>query len=185
MNATYSILEAGYFDWLYGSMCDDILAKDISYLKLFSKMNSIEFIAKHPRDDNRIEDGLDLRYRYYSMMDEPTRYEINEPCSVLEVIVALAIKCEEHITDDPYIGDRTGQWFWKMISNLGLNGMYDDVYDGEYVEKCIYRFIDREYEPNGRGGLFYIEGIEEDLRDVEIWVQLLWYLNKYVYQLEV
>ena len=37
--------------------------------------------------------------------------------------------------------------------------------------------MNREYEPNGKGGLFTIRGCEEDLTEVEIWYQLNWYLN--------
>lgn len=50
-------------------------------------------------------------------------YLDNRPCSVLEMIIALAIRLEEHIMDDPDIGNRTGQWFWDMIVSLGL-GFY-------------------------------------------------------------
>ena len=35
----------------------------------------------------------------------------------------------------------------------------------------------REYAPDGRGGLFTIRNCEEDLRKVEIWYQLCWYLD--------
>lgn len=79
--------------------------------------------------------------------------------------------------DDPTMGDRTGQWFWGMIINLGLGCMTDDQYDEEYVESVVRRFLNREYEPDGRGGLFRVRRCEYDLRNVEIWDQLGWYLN--------
>ena len=79
--------------------------------------------------------------------------------------------------DDPLVGDRTGQWFWGMVTSLGLGSMMDDRFDKRYVEDVVVKFLNREYEPNGKGGLFTIKNCDQDLRDVEIWVQLLWYLD--------
>ena len=93
------------------------------------------------------------------------------------MIAGLALRCEENIMDDPQYGDRTGQWFWGMISNLGLGSMTDDRYDRAYVDFVIDRFLNREYEPNGRGGLFTVEKSKKDLRRVEIWYQMCWYLD--------
>ena len=103
--------------------------------------------------------------------------EWDEPCSVLEMMVALAIRCEESIMDNPVYGDRTGQWFWNMIVSLGLGSMTDEMYDRDYVDNIVDRFLDRDYSPDGRGGLFTIRNCEYDLRDVEITHQLYWYLD--------
>jgi hypothetical protein len=103
--------------------------------------------------------------------------ELEGPCSVLEMMVAIAIYCEEHVMDDPDYGDRTGQWFWGMISNLGLGAMHDENFDRRDVENKITRFLDRQYDPDGKGGLFRIRNCEHDLRKVEIFYQLCWYLN--------
>ena len=64
-----------------------------------------------------------------------------------------------------------------MINNLGLGSMRDDNYDKDYVEYVIQTFLRREYKPNGDGGLFTINHCDHDLRDVEIWYQLNWYLD--------
>jgi hypothetical protein len=102
---------------------------------------------------------------------------LDGPCTVLEMMIALANRCEETIMDDPDIGDRTGQWFWGMITNMGLGSMSDDRYDRRYVEYVITRLLDREYEPDGTGGLFTVRDCDRDMRDVEIWYQLCWYLD--------
>ena len=104
----------------------------------------------------------------------------NAPCSVLEMMVALAIRCEETIMDNPAYGDRTAQWFWGMIRTLGLYSMTDDRFDQEYVDMVIDRFLNRDYEPNGEGGLFKINNCKYDLRKIEIWYQLCWYLDRFV-----
>jgi hypothetical protein len=102
---------------------------------------------------------------------------LDGPCSVLEMILALAIRCEENIMDDPLKGDRTKQWFWGMINNLGLDTMTDMNYNERFIDDCVCRFLNRDYEPDGRGGLFTVRNCYEDLRNVEIWYQLLWYLD--------
>jgi hypothetical protein len=79
--------------------------------------------------------------------------------------------------DDPDYGNRTGQWFWTMINNLNLSSMSDERFDGEYVDEVISIFLNREYQEDGEGGLFTIEDCEYDMRTVEIWYQLCWYLN--------
>mgnify|MGYP003235589453 FL=1 len=93
------------------------------------------------------------------------------------MILALAIRCEETIMDDPSIGDRTQQWFWGMITNLGLGSMTDSRFDRDAANDILERFLDREYEPDGKGGLFTVRNCDSDLRDVEIWYQMCWYLN--------
>ena len=55
--------------------------------------------------------------------------------------------------------------------------MYDSNYDKRVVESHLNRFLRREYEPNGKGGLFTVRNRKCDLRDVEIWYQLNWYLD--------
>lgn len=82
--------------------------------------------------------------------------------------------------DNPAYGDRTTQWFWSMIKTLGLRSMTDDKFDDEYVSSVIDRFLNREYAPNGDGGLFKINNCKYDLREVEIWYQLCWYLDRFV-----
>jgi hypothetical protein len=46
------------------------------------------------------------------------------------------------------------------------------------VDYVLDRFLDRDYEPDGRGGLFRVKHTDEDLRFVEIWYQMNWYLDE-------
>lgn len=137
-----------------------------------------------PKDRNRAEWGINLRYNFAIDQGYEDDYEIvlsylNGRCSVLEMLVALAMQCEERM-DDPRYGDRTGQWFWGMITNLGLGGIRDENYDKGYVTDVITRFLNREYDPDGKGGLFTIKNCEADLRDVDIWSQLCWYMDSFL-----
>lgn len=170
-----------YFAWLLGWVEKRHRGTGRSFRKLLTRLHEIEFRYLIPKDHNRAEDGADLRYRF--ALEFPEEYQddilyiLNGPCSVLEMMVALAIRCEEGIMDDPNIGDRTAQWFWGMIVSIGLGGMFDSEYDSRIVDYKIERFLEREYEPNGKGGLFTIRNCDRDLRGVEIWIQMMWYLD--------
>ncbi len=167
-----------YFEWLYNYACKGRLNGHISFRKLFVNLYDTQFDFYIRNDVNRAMDGVNLRYRFGTVINDNRAFDIlDDPCSVLEMILALAIRIEEQIMDDPKYGDRTQQWFWGMLSTIGISAMSDDIYDEKYVNKCIYRFLERQYEPNGKGGLFYIRDCDQDLRDVEIWTQMCWYLN--------
>lgn len=169
-----------YFEWIYNSCCGDIHSESISYRKLFMYLHNTEFVYYIRKDQNRAADGIDLRQRFSLDSGFDANYlasYLDGPCSVLEMIFALALKCEETIMDNPRKGNRTKQWFWGMINSLGLGAMDDDNFDREYVADSIDTFLSRHYEPNGRGGLFTIRDCEDDLRTVEIWCQLCWYLD--------
>lgn len=171
-----------YFEWLFDIVCARRYSKRISYRKLLTHLHEVEFIYILPMDRNRATDGMDLRHRFtvnhgYDHIYKTILDILDGPCSVLEMLVALSIKCEENIMDDPAYGDRTGQWFWEMIINLGLGGTLDDRFDARIVDEILNRFMNRRYEPNGEGGLFTIDNAGADLRDVEIWFQLCWYLD--------
>lgn len=169
-----------YFEWLYNYVCKGRSHDKVSYVKLLDLLHQIEFTWLISNDMNRARDGVDLRYRFAMFKDDEFVMDILDgPCSVLEMMVAIAIRCEESIMDDTRYGDRTGQWFWNMMSNLGIGLMTDDKFDREFVEKIIYNFLNREYRPDGKGGLFYIKNCDDDLRNVEIWSQLCWYLDNF------
>lgn len=142
-------------------------------------MHSIEFTYTIPKDENRADDGIRLRRRFalqYQNVYDADIY-LDGPCSVLEMMVALALRGEETIMDDPLLGDRTGQWFWGMVTNMGLGSMVDERFNEKIADEIIRRMVDREYEPNGKGGLFTVNrGL--DMRDVEIWYQFMWHLDR-------
>lgn len=169
-----------YFDWMYRRVCK----KAKSYRKLFKQLHDIDFDYLIPMDGNRAEDGIELRYRfgYEHAIDEHAiaSYLDDRPCTVLEMLIALAIRCEEHITDDPDIGDRTDIWFWDMIRSLGLDFMSDSRHDPDYVDATIDRFLNRDYARNGSGGLFTVENGRCDMRSMEIWYQMCAYLEDIV-----
>lgn len=170
-----------YVNWLFNLVYTDKPQKQLSYKKLLTHLSNTKFRYVIPNDANRAEDGADLRYHFALERNydpDMTLAILAGPCSMLEMMVGLAIRCEDTV-EDPKLGNRTGQWFWGMVSSLGLGSMTDDRFDEYYVEKTINIFLDREYEPDGRGGLFTIYNCEYDLRTFEIWRQLCWYLDSF------
>lgn len=167
-----------YFEWIFDMLCANKYAPGISFRRLIRHLHSIPFSYTIPCDVNRAKDGIDLRWKYSLIQgwDEVPEC-LDGPCSVLEMMVALSIRCEEHIMDNPLIGDRTRQWFWGMIRNLGIGYMSDDFYNPDLVDEVIDRLLNREYEPDGTGGLFQIKNTTRDLRMEEIWKQANWYFN--------
>ena len=178
---TQNELNDEYFEWMYQLVCNERYPAGLSHRKLLTHLYTVEFDYIIGMDGNRAEDGIDLRYRfgYENSYEDPAiaHYLDNRPCSVLEMLIALAVRCEEHIMGDPEIGNRIGQWFWNMIENLGLGSMTDAEFDKKYVDRVVSRFLNREYKQNGEGGLFTVENCRYDLRSIEIWYQMCWYLD--------
>lgn len=167
-----------YFEWMYDMVAGERYPAPFSFRKLLAYLHNTEFVYTIPLDRNRAEDGISLRRRFVIDQDcEDMLGYLDGPCSVLELMVATAICCEERFMDDPDVGNRTHVWFWDMVTNLGLGSMTDNHYDRRRVERAVDRFLAREYEPDGTGGLFKVRNCRYDLRDVEIWYQMCYYLN--------
>lgn len=168
-----------YFEWLCNVVRIQIDNSPVSYRTLMLELYNTAFFYSVPRDSNREADGIDLRYRFAT----ENRYDYHfveghfNGCSVLEMMVALALRCDETIMDDPVRGSRTGHWFWCMIKSLGLHNMTNRNFDAEEYQRIIINFLNRDYDYDGKGGLFYIPGSQCDMRQSEIWNQLCWWLN--------
>lgn len=170
-----------YFDWMCDTTFDGRYDKH-AYVKLYRKLYDTDFMFFIPMDKNRARDGENLRY-IFGVDHKIDNHDIEEtldarPCSVLEMMVALAVRCEESIMRDSDIGDRTGYWFWNMIDSLGLTWASDNNFNETKVNYIITRFLHRKYTRRGAGGLFTINNSKEDLREVQIWYQMCWYLDE-------
>lgn len=174
-------ITAEYATWLRDLIFDENLSE--SHGLLLNYLDSVEFTYILPMDENRYGDGIDLRYRFsieagYDFNDIADVIDEDRPCTVLEMMIALAVRCEEHIMDDPDMGNRTSEWFWDMIDNLGLMSQTNDRFDELYCELVVDRFLNRMYAYDGEGSLFKLRHPRKDMRDVEIWYQMQWYLGE-------
>jgi hypothetical protein len=176
MTMTKTKLSREYFRWL----CR-LSGAGPSYRKLMERLHGTDFSYTLGMDANRAEDGVNLRYRFggeYGYYDFVIAAELDlRPCSVLEAMAALALRCEEHIMADAKAGDRTGRWFGDMLESLGLTSMRGEDFDGPYTDEVLDRFMRRKYKRNGAGGLFTVDGRMLDMRSIEIWRQMFLYLD--------
>jgi len=58
--------------------------------------------------------------------------------------------------------------------------MDDDRFNPNKIDKTIMIFLNRDYQPNGQGGLFTLKKPKYDLRQAEIWYQMCWYLDEFL-----
>ena len=171
-------VENEYFRWLVNSVEWDNIAR---YGKLLAHLHSVPFRYTMYMDGNRAADGQNLRYRFgreagYSDSYIATRLDVRD-CSVLEMMVALANRIFDQFIDDFDTDNIAAAWFWRMIDNLGLLECVDISYDESYVDIVIERFLNRDYAPNGKGGLFTVYDYPRDLRDIDIWYQMCAYID--------
>lgn len=178
-----------YFAWLCSIVRLDEDEYGDSFIMLAQILHSIEFSSPLEMDRNRADDGMDLREEWFARMED-AGYDypldaLDGPCSVLEMLIGLADRCERQIMWDPEYNDRTYKWFYEMLYNLldgnrvHLEDCSDDVMDLETmqaVRHAVDVLLDRTYEPSGYGGLFPLHNPRRDQTQVELWFQLNQYL---------
>lgn len=152
-----------------------------------------------------IFDGKDHECLFKQLMTVPFRYSVQLdanilPCvrrfrrkmgrdydgprgtpTVLEVLCTLAVECEDQLMHNDDYGNRTTQWFWIMLYNLGVNIYDDEHYSDKIAEKVEERvdiFLDREYDYNGEGNIWTVNNPYYDMTRAPIWEQMNWYLTE-------
>ena len=172
-----------YIEWLVKDKLGLTDKEWKNYNFLCNSLAKIEFIAIHPLDENRAEDGMELRSQF---SDETGLYldgssGLTVKCSMLELIAALAIKVENRIMRNISIGDRTSKWFFVMIDNMGFTKMTNNNWKYDYediVRKTCETIINRDYGSNGVGGLFPLKNDSKNWTNEEIWVQCMAFLRE-------
>ena len=162
-----AVVDNAYFSWLM----DKIECYDDEYIQIMEILDDIPFRWTVDHDDNRAEDGKCLRELFMYEEDWHTCPKEDQECSVLEMLVALAERIEEDIMWDPNEFDRSADWFWMMINNLGITDRTENV------EEIINNFLDRKYDKSGNGGLFpchFLNG--KNQKKMEIWHQMQEYM---------
>lgn len=167
-----------YFNWLCGLVEIGGGRSDHNHRKLAEILHTKRFFWFVPNDDNREEDGRDLRKTFLER--RPDIYDLNlkEDCTVLEMLIALSIRMEWILSDGSR--DQMPKRFWEMIDNLELsNFLSDDCVIEENIdeiEDIINLFLERKYTETGSGGLFPLKRPKHDQRKIEIWYQMAEYL---------
>ena len=155
-----------YKNWVMGIVMDK---EHQFYYELLDKLFHTEFTWFVKGDENRAADGVHLR-TIFCDLNKLEGDIFDEPCNVLEMMVALSVRCSEDI-----LWDGENNWtpylFWTMIDNLGLLDMVDGVFDEAYVNERIGIFLSRNYGENGDGSLFILSHFPKNFKRLEIWYQ--------------
>lgn len=170
-------LDELFFEWLYSQVADpETDDPERSYSQLLRQLYMTEFSAVVERDENRIEDAKMLRHDFIAerhIRRRETSDWLELGCSVLELLVGLSRRMKFDLDGESYY------WFWLMVGNLGLGHLSDAYpYSEEDVADVLTRFVHRQYEYNGEGGLFPLRNPQEDQRHVELWYQLSAYVQE-------
>lgn len=170
-----------YFNWLCILIGIDQRTSGRNYGMLAQMLHSMEFRAKLPADDNRGMDGLQLRVEFMQMHGPHGSATNRGKCTMLEFFVALAKRMSFLMNGNPG-RHHTEYYFWILMRNLGLTKLTDDKWhyiNGDfYVEDAMQRVLDRQYLPNGEGGIFPLRRPTSDQRSVEIWYQMHSWLSE-------
>jgi hypothetical protein len=155
-----------YFVWLVSQIATPPRK---TYNELFSRMFDLEFVWTVPNDNNRLQDGLDLRSEF---LDGARGRLTLEGCSILEVLVALSRRVAF------IAGGDEAAWAWRLVKNLRLNKASDPLTPirAQRVEQALEALVWRTYQPSGRGGFFPLNHAIEDQTKVEIWYQMQAYV---------
>jgi hypothetical protein len=167
-------LDDQYFTWLYSQVAA-VNSRNPShtYWGIMRLLFTKEFVWLIPNDDNRLEDGRDLRWEFIDELDGGPIDEhwLRLGCSMLELLIGLSRRLSFEAGGEPQA------WFWQLIENLGLEQYNDNTpLPVEHIEHVLNEVIFRTYKRNGQGGLFPLNKTREDQRNVELWYQLSAYV---------
>lgn len=168
-----------YFKYLIGKISSYKFVDVKDYGRLLKFLFSHEFVWSNrtETDANRADDGIRLRLLYFQ--DEKilsAKSDMRQPCSILEMMVALAIRIDADIMGEAGEKSNAGKWFWEMLANLGLANQTNSMYDEGYVTGVVETWLGRAYKKDGDGGLFPLRRTRVDQRNVPIWDQMGEYL---------
>ena len=147
---------------------DDEEAKTYNFLSM--ELIKLPFRYTHPMDENRWQDGMNLRqdftYETEKFLDSSSG--ILPGCSFLEMLVALSCKCENQIMRNIDIGNRTKKWFYMMLKCLDFYKMTNKNWQFEYSEEVKNK--------GNEGKIFHFK--TKKVENEEIWKQLMVYLRE-------
>lgn len=189
------VIKNEYFWWLCNISCLNGIIEDITpgnatipdpdyetFFQLAYILFTTPFICGLDKDETRVYEGKKLRYWWATLHSRYDNYEcLNGPCSMLEMLIALAIQIDVQIMQGPYEKDRSVEWFWEMLRNLGISEFDDYHFSSEnarIIRDALDRINTRRYCKDGSGGLYPLKNANSDQRFVPIWVQMQEYFKE-------
>lgn len=171
-------LDELYFKWLAVQVVNTRLRNpNLTNWHVLQQLFTTEFVWRIRNDDNRVEDGRELRSEFLEQHPEerPPSGWMREGCSFLEMLIALSRRAAFQTEGIP-----PDEWFWHMLENAAIR-ISDRDYEhnrmGNYVQQVLQMLNNRTYDRSGRGGLFPLHDVDAvDQTKVELWYQLNYYL---------
>lgn len=181
------MLRKKYFKWLIFQI-DNVPNVDWNdYNLLLRELHRTTFIWSEETpelamDINRAKDGLYLRERFdLETHLQVSEYfeEIGKDCSVLEMMIALAIRIENEIMGE---GEELyGRWFWYMIKNLRLQKMTDYDFDEVKTRQILRDLLYRDVTKKVKTFFFNCHSVEKTVTfwaGMQIWDQMGFWINE-------
>jgi hypothetical protein len=128
-----------------------------------------------PNDENRLQDGLDLRAEFcHANHIRAGSLRNLGPARFIEVLIGLSRRMEFAA------GGSAQGWAWQFVENLELTRMTDPLSrrNQRKVDDILDTVIQRTYTPDGVGGFFPLAWPDEDQTQKEIWYQMAAYINE-------
>lgn len=162
-----------YFHWLIPQI-DSRERRRATHNDVLMLLHTKEFVWTVPNDDNRVQDGRDLRPEFLREHRAPSIIVLDEPVTVLEVLIALSRRLAFAA------GGAAEGWAWQLMINLDLARMNDPLTRRKVdrTDEILEALIWRTYNPDGSGGFFPLSWPEEDQTKVELWYQMSAYVNE-------
>lgn len=167
-----------YLDFLIRECYLEEIAFEVAPYRILESLHRIPYRWSIAKDENRAEDGKAYRSKFLKTV-KASREDIDEflsmECSVLEMLIGLAIRI-----DFDYIGDpgnpHPDMFFLEMLRNLGIE--LNRRSKPNRYQKKIDVWLDRQYRRDGVGGIFPVYSDPRDQRELETWEQM----NAYLFQ---
>lgn len=179
-----------YYEWLM-----DQVGYESEYSELLFVLYDIPFTWVIELDSNRASDGYAIRKNYMDNFaaneSKESRYLSGRDCSVFEALLGIAERFSFLIEDEDVWwaeGSLHAMCFWKLIENLGLDWFTNDyIYSDIFVrtsaiEDIIYKWLSREFEPDGTLSPFPLKFKSDDLFKDQRAEPIMGQLNSYVLQ---
>lgn len=162
-------LEVTYFKWL---ILQINIRNSRTYIDVCDRLHNTEFVWIVPNDNNRVQDGVDLRNEF----SQNKMLMADKGGSVLEVLIGLSRRVAF------VAGGVAEDWAWQLMENLELNKVPDPFTDDKAnkVEDILETLIWRTYKRDGQGGFFPLLEPKENQTQIEIWYQM----NAYVQEIQ-
>ena len=157
-----------YYLWL------DSLVNDGNHELLIRYLYGHPYRWQFTLDENRAAGGINLRRKFAFDYAIDIQDVEDGPCSILEMLIALAERMTDLLTMDIY------DWFWDLIRNLKLDQFDDQHFDERGITYILNVWLDRAYDESGNGSLFPLTRYSGDCRNLDTWSQMnIWISENY------